>query len=39
MPWTPQAISLEIEIMDVLRQLPVEAVIEYLKSLGYNVQK
>jgi hypothetical protein len=39
MPWTPQVISLEIEIMDVLRQLPVEAVIEYLKSLGYNVQK
>jgi len=39
MPWTPQTISVEVDIDDVLSQLPKEAIVEYLESLGYEVKK
>lgn len=39
MPWTTQQISIEADILDVLRQLPEEAIIEYLESLDYEVKK
>lgn len=39
MPWTPQAITLEVDINEVLSQLPKEAIVEYLESLGYEVKK
>lgn len=37
MPWTQQTITVDVEIFDVLQQLPLEAIIEYLESLGYQV--
>lgn len=39
MPWTSQTISMEVDIDDVLAQLPEEAIVEYLKSMGYEVKK
>ena len=39
MPWTPQTLSVDVDIMNVLQQLPVEAIVEYLQLLGYEVQK
>lgn len=38
MAWTPQTISVDVDINTVLEQLPLEAVIEYLESLGYKVK-
>lgn len=39
MSWTPQPITVDADIMDVLQQLPLEAIVEYLESLGYQVSK
>lgn len=39
MPWSPQTITLDVEILELLKQLPEEAVVEYLESLGYEVKK
>ena len=39
MSWTPQPITVDADIMDVLQQLPLEAIVEYLESLGYQVNK
>lgn len=39
MPWSPQTVSVDVNIMKVLEQLPTEAVIEYLESLGYKIEK
>lgn len=38
MPWTPQTITVDVDIITILEQLPLEAVIEYLESLGYKVK-
>lgn len=37
--WTPQQIELEIDIFHVLSQLSEEAIVDYLESIGYNVEK
>lgn len=39
MPWTTQTLTVDVEIMDVLERLPIEAIIEYLQTLGYEVTK
>lgn len=39
MPWTPQTITVDVDINTMLEQLPLEAVIEYLESLGYQITK
>lgn len=39
MPWSPQTISIDVDVMDTLASLPEEAIVEYLQSLGYEVTK
>lgn len=39
MPWTNQQLNVEVDILDVLKQLPEEAIVEYLESIGYEVKK
>lgn len=39
MPWSPQTLTIDVEVMDVLSKLPEEAIVEYLQSLGYEVKK
>lgn len=39
MPWTTQPITVDIDPIDVLEQIPEEAIIEYMQSLGYQVTK
>lgn len=39
MPWTSQTITVDADVMEILQQLPEEAIVEYLQSLGYEVNK
>jgi|694.fasta_scaffold11211_21 hypothetical protein len=39
MPWTSQPITVDADVMEILQQLPEEAIVEYLQSLGYEVNK
>jgi hypothetical protein len=39
MPWTSQPITVDTDVMEILQQLPEEAIVEYLQSLGYEVNK
>ena len=39
MPWSPQTLTIDVEVMDVLSKLPEEAIVEYLQSRGYKVTK
>jgi hypothetical protein len=39
MPWTSQTITLDVDVIEILKKLPEEAIVEYLQSLGYEVNK
>jgi hypothetical protein len=39
MPWTTHEVRIKADILELLEQLPEEAIIEYLVSLGYEVSK
>jgi len=39
MPWTSQTITLDVDVIEILKKLPEEAIVEYLESLGYQVNK
>jgi len=39
MPWTTHEVTINADILELLEQLPEEAIIEYLVSLGYEVSK
>jgi hypothetical protein len=39
MPWTSQTVTFDVDVIEILKQLPEEAMVEYLESLGYQVNK
>lgn len=37
MPWTDQTLNVTVDVLEILEQIPTEAIIDYLRTLGYNI--